>query len=92
MNVRDFFEAINVELEVTEIAKGSYRAQGRYCEIKDDCVLIGESGRGATSKQALADYATRISGKRLVVDAMSPNRREFNVPVLGPKPKTTKDK
>lgn len=44
--------------------------------------LIGEHGNGATPDEALRAYAHAITGKRIAVDAMSNNRREFIVPKL----------
>jgi hypothetical protein len=92
MNVKDFFAAINVELEIVALVSGSYDVRGRYCEIKDGCILATNYGRGDTRKKALDDYAANISGKRLVVNAMGPDRKEYDVPNLVPKPRVIKKK
>lgn len=49
---------------------------------KQPCFLLGEFGNGSTPKNAIADYADKISGELLVVDAMAPDRREILVPQL----------
>lgn len=92
MNVKDFFLAINVEIDITVMTDGIYHAKGRSCETKDDCILKTEYGSGSTRKKALDDYAIKLSGKRLVVNAMGNNRREYDVPSLVPKPRATKKK
>lgn len=49
-------------------------------EIIDGHVLQSPCGRGKTIGKAKADYAKRLCGKRVVVDAMNENRREFQLP------------
>lgn len=92
MNVKDFFLAINVDLEFTHHSDDRVTVSGRNCEIKEEGILRSEYGSGSTRKKALDNYATAISGKRLVVNAMSLNRREYNIPSLLPKPRVTKKK
>ncbi len=46
-------------------------------EIKDNGVLIGAHGNGATPEEAMRDYYNKIVGKRLIYRAMSEEcRRE----------------
>lgn len=92
MNVKDFFLAINVEVEFTHHSDDRVTVHGRHCEIKEGGFLRSAYGSGTTRKKALDDYASQLSGKRLVVNATGSDRKEFDVPHLGPKPKTTKDK
>lgn len=49
------------------------------CEVKDGCVLIGEYGNGSTPEEAIADYATKISMKQIVVGAFTNGRKEIDV-------------
>lgn len=51
-------------------------------EVKGDRVLTGVYGDGNTPDAAAADYAKSISLTRIVVDAMTKNRREIDVPRL----------
>ena len=92
MNIKDFFTAINVDLEVKPHPDGGFTAHGQYCETLEGAMLRSEWGTGSTRKKALDNYARLISGKRLVVNAMGPARREYNVPSLLPKPRATKKK
>jgi hypothetical protein len=65
-----------------------YFASFERTEIKNDCVLIGAYGNGATENEAIANYAKRISFCRIVVNAFKRNRREIQVPRLVGKPVT----
>ena len=44
--------------------------------------LLGVHGNGATVNDAILDYAHRISGELLIVDAMLASRREIQVPTI----------
>lgn len=59
-----------------------YYASFEDCEVKDGSVLCGAFGDGATPDEAMAEYAARISGQRLVFNAMSRERREITAPLL----------
>jgi len=50
------------------------------CEIKEDGVLITVSGNGHSPCAALANYAEKIRGKTIVLNASKGARREFDVP------------
>lgn len=50
-------------------------------DSKESGILTSASGSGRTPERALADYARRIQGKILVMNATGgKKRREFNVP------------
>ncbi len=59
-----------------------YFAFFRGCEIKSDAVLSTGGGNGGTPNKAVRAYAENISGKLLVFNASSPNRREIVAPAL----------
>ena len=59
-----------------------YYAKFKACDIKVGACLASEYGNGATPDDAMWDYAQRISGKILVVDAYLNSRREIKVPLL----------
>jgi hypothetical protein len=51
-------------------------------EVKKAHVLISCYGNGATQEAAVVNYAKEISEKLLVFGAMTPERREIQVPKL----------
>jgi len=60
-----------------------YYAHFEDTEVKDGSCLRGEFGNGATHTDAIKDYAVRISGETIVIDAYGgKNRREIRVPIL----------
>ena len=56
-------------------------------EIKDAGCLLLVHGDGASELEAIADYAAKISSKRLVVNAYGENSREIDAPRFAPKQK-----
>ncbi len=55
----------------------------KNAEVKnDDSMLGGKSGNGETPEEAMADYGKQISGKLLIIDAGTAERREIYVPVI----------
>lgn len=60
-----------------------FYASFENCEVKRGALLHGTCGNGATRSLAIADYAAKISGQHLVVNAMSPERRrDIHVPAF----------
>lgn len=55
--------------------KSVFYAELNHVEIKDDCILIGACGNGATPEEAMRDYYIQIVGKRLVYRAMNKEYR-----------------
>jgi hypothetical protein len=57
-----------------------YAAASRV-EVKDGALLISVYGDGATPDEAVADYARRLAGQRIVIGASSSrDRREVQAP------------
>jgi len=63
-------------------APNRYYAYFKNAEVQGTGVLISSYGDGATEADAIKAYAREISGKRLVIDAYSMNRKEIDVPRL----------
>lgn len=61
---------------------GYWRAGIQDVEVKEGIGLLGVSGDGKTPGLALDDYASRISNKRIVVDAYGPTRQELNLSIV----------
>lgn len=57
-------------------------ARFRGAELMCGGMLYSAFGTGSTPEEAVAEYAGRISMRRLVVDAHLPTRREIDVPLL----------
>lgn len=55
-------------------------AEFQCCEVKEGRVLCSYYGDGPTPEAAMEDYARRISGKLLVMNAYSPTRKEIQAP------------
>lgn len=84
-----FGDMIGAELIINERDKEfdsngtmRYYAHFKYCEVKDGNMLIGVSGDGRTINAAIRDYAKQISGKHLVFDAYTQDRKDLKAPVL----------
>jgi hypothetical protein len=72
-------------VEVTERPAEYYDLPRWYAsvprlEARDGCACVGEFGNGDTTWEAISDYADKLRGKRLVLGAMGPERREFVAP------------
>ena len=59
-----------------------YYAYFKKCETKEGSILRGTSGNGETPDAAMAEYAEKISEKKLVFNAYGKDRREIDVPML----------
>ncbi len=79
-----FADEHNLVLEIHERWANDMRyfAFFRGCEVKSDAILSTKFGNGSTPNKAVRAYAENISGKLLVFNAMSPNRREIVAPAL----------
>jgi len=83
MNLDDYLDAIDVQLELTRYPNqdGRWCAHFESCEIKEGGGLTSAHGNGPSPSEAIADYLEQIRGKRIVFNAMSKElRREFTVP------------
>lgn len=88
MTLEEFAEEHDLTLEVVERGIDFRDTDARYyadfvgCEVKKNGILLSEFGDGATEEGAIANYASVISGKTLVLGAFTPERREIQVPIL----------
>lgn len=70
----------NIErLEVWETVAGVVCVKFQNCEVKGAGVLIDTFGRGLTFEDACENYLNEVSGKTLVFNACSENRKEVTV-------------
>lgn len=88
--IQEFADAHGLVMEVRERRKpigdnSRYYAMFKDAEVSEPGVLVGAHGNGASPGEAIADYADRISLKRLVIGAYGEARRELDVPRLIPK-------
>ena len=49
-------------------------------EVKKGGILCSAWGAGKSKKQAQNDYASKLAGQTIILNAMTDNRREFNIP------------
>lgn len=64
-----------------------YYAHFKSAEAREGtCCLIGLFGNGRTPEEAIAEYASVISLRTLIIDAMTKKRREIEVPRLSANP------
>ena len=87
MTIGEFADFHGLEMLIQErrLPKGNptrYWAEFKGAEIMGDGVLIGEFGNGATHEEAIADYAKKISLKRIVIGVYRQERKEIEVPRL----------
>lgn len=85
MSIADFAAANNLVMLIREPTPGWFMANFKGAEVKKsrgDPILASPSGVGATESEAIESYARQVSMQWLVIDAMTPRRREIKVPVL----------
>ncbi len=84
MNINELADLLGVDLIVRRYPNQHERwtASFEKCETKDGGMLASEYGNGTSPELAIKNYCELISGKVLVFNAMSENRREFNCPKL----------
>lgn len=85
--IEEFAEANDLTMVITERVgdihpDARFVARFRGAETKDGVMLLGVAGNGKTELIAINEYARRISNQLLVINAMSPTRREIPVPTL----------
>lgn len=86
-NILEFEIQNNLDLIVTQRPvymnpDNKYYVKFNNSEVKGMGVLTGVTGYGNTVEDAVKDYCKRISGKTLVLDAYTNNRKEINLPDL----------
>lgn len=78
LSINDFeYPQLEIKTRMNWSRNSRFYAVLDRVEIKDDGVLIGAHGNGATPEEAMRDYYKKIVSKRLVYRAMSDEfRRE----------------
>lgn len=85
MTIEELADILGVNLVIRRYANQNnrYTAEFERTEIKiqkESVFFYGEHGTGKTPQEAISDYAKKIRGKWLVINAYSNNRKEFGVP------------
>lgn len=80
MSLDDFAEAYGLVMVVHERPRQiddpmRFYAMFKGVEESDGCLLVGLYGNGRTAEEAIKAYVKMISLKKLVINAMSPDRR-----------------
>jgi len=89
ISIFNFADIINKEIIITYYPNqnGRYSANFEDSEIIEkgrEHGLCGTYGTGTSPRGAIIDYCNKISGQRIVFNAMSDKyRQEFNIPELG---------
>jgi hypothetical protein len=84
-SLQEFADKHGLELVVDERSMpcspaSRYHASFAGTEIKEGPFLSGAYGDGHTPNEAIQNYAMKLRGKTLVVDAYKPTRCEIKVP------------
>lgn len=87
MRIEEFADKHDLKMEIGErqqylCGNDEMRFWARFkgVEAKDyesSCILSGEHGNGRTPEAAINNYATKITGKLLVVDAKTDGERKI---------------
>ncbi len=90
MTIEEFANAHGLTMEIVE--RGAFArkhtpvdrfyARFKDAEVQEGSVLIGVTGNGNSEYEAIYNYAEKIEGKMLVIDAFGSNRKEIMVPFL----------
>jgi hypothetical protein len=80
-NLGEFADRHGLVMRVTGVPN-SLHASFQCCEVGGDGLLRSVYGIGPTEDHAFRDYAQKISGKLLVINAYKDTRREILAPVL----------
>jgi hypothetical protein len=89
--IESFAELHDLVMQIMTMEDGTFQAFFKHAAIRTGLAgLVSEFGRGNTEGAAIADYAERISGKLLIIDAVFKCRREIWVPKFeSPQPRTS---
>lgn len=83
MTLEEFCQVLDLELVVRMRSHDrTWIASLKGAEVMENGMLVSEYGDSTRPDWALRDYAKKISGKRIVVNAMTESRKEYNVPEL----------
>ena len=82
MTLKDLAQVTGTQIRIEfPDFKGNWMCSLHDTEVKDGPMLGSPCGRGLSPQQAMGAYVPQIRGRRLVVAAMSKDRRrEFDVP------------
>lgn len=81
VSIEDFADQHGLVMDLREYDYG-WAASFEGAEVMRNGCLVGEYGVGKDQRLAIADYARKLSGKRIAIDAFTPLRREIDVPTL----------
>lgn len=86
-SIEAFADKHGLVMEIRERKKpvgdpARYYAYFKRAEAREGHCLIALFGNGRTPEEAIAEYAEAISLRTLVIDSMSNERREIEVPRL----------
>jgi hypothetical protein len=85
INFFDFLDIIGCNLKITRYNNQDNRwtctiEYGEIKESKESSILSGSYGNGKSTNDAINNFLNEIKGKLLVINAMSKDRREYNIP------------
>ena len=85
MNIYELADIIGCDILIRRYANQNNRfvADFEHCGVKEnkhDNILSSSYGEGKTASEALENYAKKIKGKWLVINAGTENRKEIGVP------------
>lgn len=82
MNIQEYCDALNLDIIIRYYPNQNSRWCARIdrAEIAEGRMLISAHGNGDCPFNALADYLTRIRGKKIIIDSYGKDRREYIVP------------
>lgn len=85
--LEEFAERYGLVMAVSERSLAEHSVHVRFTahfkcvEVKTDGhMLAGYFGNGPTPEIAIQDYGRKIAGRRLVFNAYTPDRKEFDAP------------
>lgn len=81
MNVEQFFDDINQTLNYRLDINNNPMVTS-HAEIVKGSFLEGAAGYGKTTLESLNNYSDKISGKKIVFNAYTKDRKEYDVPIL----------
>lgn len=82
MTITEYATVLNLHITIRwSWHSDQWTASFDHVETMRDGMLESDTGRGPTPWAALQNYAEKLCGKRIAVDAMNPtDRREYDVP------------
>jgi len=81
MTLEELIRVLVLRITITTTLDGGWSASIDGGEFKEGSTLAGAVGFGRTPTQALISLSVLTLGKTLVIDAMKPSRREYQMPM-----------